>query len=301
MSARLPAWDDLEVFLATARQGSLAGAAERLGVNASTVQRRIGKLEAVLHTRLFDRSQRGYALTPAGEDLLAHVLSMEHEVLALSRRIAGRDQSLDGTVRVATVDDIAVTVLSPIVRDFRRVHPGVTLEVAIRSEFASLTRGQADVAIRIGQKPSEPDVIAKPITRLDVSLYASRSYLRKHGRPRSIAELAGHALVVGDARMAGIPMEKVLLPAIGEHNTAYRSNSMLARMVAIRDGIGVGFLGEFAARRERTLERLDIDTAPFGTHLWMAVHADLRRNARVRAFVDFAYERLVAQGDAFTR
>jgi DNA-binding transcriptional LysR family regulator len=299
MSASSAAWADLEVFLAAGRYGTLAAAAAALGVNASTVQRRIGKLEAELETRLFDRSQRGYALTSTGVELFEHVLAIEQEVLAAGRRIGGRDQSLEGAVRVATVDDLAVSVLSPIFRDFRCAHPKVTIDVRVGSDFADLARQQADVAIRFGAKPSLGDLVVKHVSRVDVGLYGSRRYFRAHGRPETIEDLRHHGIVRGDVQVAGLPMERFMDRQGDPTRIALRSNSLLARLTAIRDGIGIGLIGCFMGERERTLERLDFRFPEAASDLWMVVHVDLRRNARVRAFVDFVHEALVALRPSF--
>lgn len=294
MSARLPDWDDLEVFLATARQGTLAGASQQLGVNASTVQRRMNKLEDELRTRLFERSQRGYALTSAGEELYEHVLNMEREVLAVGRKIGGRDEALRGTVRVSTVDDLAVTVLPPLLRRFRARHPGVCLEMTVASEFLDLARRQADVAIRLGRKPTGPDIVAKHVARVGVGIYGSKAYFRKHPPPRKLPELARHELVMGTEAMGRLPMERVMREHGSPERVAYRSNSLLARLHAIRAGIGIGFVADFAAGADRSLTRLPFDLPETSGDMWMAIHVDLRRNARVRAFVDFVYEGLTS-------
>lgn len=298
MNARLPGWEDLHYFLATARGGTLAAAAEDLGVNASTVQRRINRLEEDLQARVFDRSQRGYALTPAGEELLAHAAAMELEVLAVGRKVGGFDERLAGTIRVATVDDLAVTVLMPLVREFTDAHPGVTVEVIVQVEFADLARRQADVALRLGGKPREPDLITRFVSRVNVALYASPAYLDARGRPRSIEELAAHDIVRGDDRVSGLLMERLIDRHGGR--VSYRSNAFLARAAALRDGLGIGFMSCFLADPDPALERLDVELPAFpGGSLWMLVHADLRRNARVRAFVDHVYAGLVAQRDRF--
>jgi DNA-binding transcriptional LysR family regulator len=294
-----PHWGDLQMFLAAAREGTLAAAATTLGVNASTVQRRIGKLETELATRLFDRKQRGYSLTAAGEELLAHVLTIEQEILAIDRRIGGRDQGLQGTIRVATVDDLATGVLSPILRDFRRQHPKVTVEMEIGSSFSDLARRQADVAIRFGGKPALGDLIVKHVSRVDVGLYGSRSYFRTHDRPTSLPDLRHHAIVCGGDQMRGLPMERIMDRYADPTRIAYRSDSMLARACAVRDGLGIGFLARFVGEKDRMLERLDLAFPELASDLWMVVHTDLRRNARVRAFVDFAEEALAAYQPLF--
>ncbi len=298
MEARLD-WDDLAVFLATAQGGTLAAAGESLGINASTVHRKLADLEAQLNARLFDRSQRGYALTASGEELLEHVQAMESEVLALRRKISGRDARLEGIVRVATVDDLAIRFVTGVIRDFRALHPGVSVELSIQAEFADLTRRQADVAIRFGLEPREPDLVVRHIARVEVALYGGTSYLRRHGVPRRPEDLRAHSVLRGDRRLAKLPVEKFMDRYADPAKVALRSNSMLARLAAVRDGVGIGFLGYFMAERERTLTRLPFVFPNAGTDLWMVVHVDLRRSARVRAFVDFAYDALVAQRECF--
>lgn len=274
------------MFLATARGGTLASAAQVMRVNPSTVHRRMARMEAALGTRLFDRSQRGYALTEAGEELLTHALAIEKQVFAVGRKVVGRDQRLSGVVRVSTVDDLAVHVLPPVFAEFRVRHPGVTFDVRVGIDFADLMRQQADVALRLGMKPRDPDVVVKSVARIGVALYGSRAYLRKHGRPAALSDLAAHALVMGDERMAAVDMERLVMRYADPDRIAFRSNSMLARAAAIRDGVGIGFVPLFVARRERGLVPLALGEARLGGDLWLVVHADLKRNARVRAFVD---------------
>lgn len=289
MNAKGLDWSDLEVFLATAREGSLSGAARRLRVNASTVQRRMSRLEEALETRVFERSPRGYALTPVGEELLRHALGMETHAIAASRGVVGRDQSLEGVV---TVDDVAFVVLPPILRAFREAHPKVEVHVYVASGFADLTRRQADVAIRFGARPSDADLVARRVAPGHVALYASEAYVAAHGRPERPEMLAAHDIVRGDESMARLGMERFVEQHADPRRTAFRSNSMLARLHAVKSGLGIGFLATFVAEPEPDLVRLDVETSSLSGELWIVVHVDLKRNARVRAFVDFVYPRM---------
>jgi DNA-binding transcriptional LysR family regulator len=299
MNARPFDWSDLEVFLALSRGGTLPAAATSLRVDASTVQRRVGKLEAALQTQLFDRSQRGYALTAAGEELLAHVREMEQQAIAAQRKVVARDHSVEGCVRVATVDDLAVAVLPPILRGFRRRHPKVTVEMDIRSDFADLARRQADVAIRFGARLPQADVIAKQVSRVDVALYASRAYLKEHGRPTHLEDLKRHAIVRGSEQMSGFVHEKLMDRHGDPESVALSSNSFLARLAAIREGMGIGFLGCFMGEREPRLERLPFRFPEASAYLWLVMHVDLKRNARVRAFVEHVYPAMLALRSSF--
>lgn len=299
MSARCFEWTDLEIFLCTARGGSLAAAASALGVDASTVQRRIGKLEAALKARLFERSPRGYCLTPAGDDLLEHVSAMDEQILSARRKVLGRDDALAGTIRVATVDDIAVTILPPIIHSFRQTHPHVTVAVDVRSGLADLARQQADVAVRLGVTAPSGDVIAKAVVKARGGLYASRAYLAKHGTPKRLEDLWQHSIVCGDEAQAGTPIERLISRYADPAKTAFRSESFFARLAAIREGMGIGFLGCFMGDREKQLKRLPFELPELAVDLCLITHVDLRRNARVRAFMEHTHAALRAQRSLF--
>lgn len=289
------AWEELQIFLAAARAGTLSGAARLLDTSAATVLRRLRVLEASVNTNLFARSPRGYALTPAGEELLEHVQAMEAQVLAAERRLGGRDQRLSGTIRVATVDDVVQAVLGPILAGFSQRHPALCLDLLIESEYTDLARRTADVAIRAGVQPQAGDVIAKRVCTIGVALYASRDYLRRHGSRPSLETLSAHRIVRADEARSRIPMEKLLDRHVDRAATALRSNSMLARVAAVRDGVGVGMLPCFVADTERELVRLGDVLPEASAALWILVHPDLRRNARVRAFVDYTFAELSRQ------
>jgi DNA-binding transcriptional LysR family regulator len=291
-------WADLELFLAVARGGSLAAAAAALRVDSSTVHRRITGLETALGARLFARSPRGYALTSAGHELLPHATAMDEQAAAARRKVAARDEALAGTVRVSAIDDVA-DVLSPIIASFRRKHPGVCVAVDMRSAFADLARQQADVAIRISTRAPEGDLIAKHVARLGLAFYGSRAYFAKHGRPSRVEDLRDHAIVRGDASLPTMPGERMLDSYSSAERAAFRSQSFIARLAAVRDGVGIGVLGHFMGDQDKTLVRLPFPVSDPNVNVWLLIHVDLRQNARVRAFAEHAYAALVAQRGLF--
>ena len=300
MDARQLEWGDLQIFLATARAGTLSAAAAQLRVDSSTVQRRVGKLETTLKTRLFDRSQRGYSLTAAGQDLLRHVDGMDEQAIAAQRVVTARDAANEGSVRLATVDDIAVVILPPILRAFRDQYPRVTVSVDVRTSFADLTKHQADIALRIAwRNPRQPNIVAKRISPVDAALYASASYLKTQGRPARLEELRQHAVVRGDEDMSQTPPERFLERHVDPSKVAFRSNSFFARLAAIKHGMGVGLLGCYMGERENGLERLPFRFPQLSAYLWLLLHVDLRQNARVRAFVHHLEAALRAQEPPF--
>jgi DNA-binding transcriptional LysR family regulator len=299
MNATAFDWADLELFLAVARTGSLAGAGAALRVDSSTVHRRIAKLEGSLRTRLFSRSPRGYALTNAGQELLPYATSIDEQATAARRRLSARDESLTGMVRVSAADYLAGNLLSPIVASFRAKQPGVEIAVDVRGGFADLARQQADVAIRISMRKLEGDLVARHVAKVAGAFYGSRAYFAKHGRPERLEDLRDHALVRADVNMASAPGERTLDTYGSPERTAFRSESFLARTAAIRDGVGIGMLACFTGDRESELVRLPFEVSAPEANLWLVVHVDLRQNARVRAFSEHAYAALAAQRRLF--
>jgi DNA-binding transcriptional LysR family regulator len=301
MDARPYDWSDLEIFLAAARGGTLASAAEALRVDASTVHRRIGKLEAAMRAGLFVRSPRGYALTEAGQDLYAHALAMEEQATVAFRKVVARDEKPMGAVRVATVETLAVNVLPPIVATFRAKHPNVTIVVDSRQSLVDLAKHEADVALRFGVTPTEGDVVARRVLSADIGLFASRGYLKKHGRPKTPEDLYDHMLVRAAEAHVRLPLERALERYANPAKIALRAESFYARIGAIRAGVGIGFVPLFLAAGDKSLERLHLafPETPRGVDLLLIIHVDMRKNARVRAFAEHAFAALVAQRSVF--
>lgn len=289
-------WDDLRLFLAVARGGTLAAAARTLGVNPSTVFRRLKGLERAAGVRLVDRRPEGYVVTAAGQDMLARAARIEEEVLALDRRLAGRDLRLEGTVRVTAPDTVAAGLLPGPLAAFRQAHPGIAVELAVSNEMFSLSRREADVAVRPTRAP-EGAMVGRRLAHVAFAVYGSRAYLAKHDAPARPEELRSHALIGPDDSLAGIGAARWLARAAGGAAPAFRANSILAQYHAVRAGAGLGVLPCFLADPDTALARVLPPEPDMGSELWLLTHADLRRTARVRAFLDFMAAALVAERD----
>jgi DNA-binding transcriptional LysR family regulator len=289
MKAQIEHWDDLRYFLAVARAHSLSGAARSLRVNHSTVFRRIAALEEQLGSRLFERLARGYELTAVGEEMLVIATRIEDDVLTLDRQVLGRDRQLSGSVRVTTVDEVLEPIASSL-GEFRAKYPGIQLEVNTDMQVLSLSRREADVALRPGGKPTEPDVIGRRLCDLVSSLYASRSYLARRPAPRRLGDLASHDLVTFDDARSHIVTHRWLMQHAGPERIAFRGGTMIALRTAIRAGLGIGVLPTFMCDPDPELVRVlkPIDEGKYG--LWLLMHSDLRQTCRVRAFVEFIAE-----------
>jgi DNA-binding transcriptional LysR family regulator len=291
---RLESWDDLRHFLAVARLGTLAAASRQLGVNQSTVLRRIAQLEESLGARLFDRQPRGYTLTSVGEDMVTLAARVEDDVLALDRAVLGADRELRGTVRITTVDEVLHRV-APHLKCFCDRYPGITLDVNTELRLFSLTRREADVAIRPGRKPTEPEIIGRKLVGLATGVYASPDYLAGRKRPRRATDLNKHLLIDFGESRANVGTSRWLRKVAPNARVVYRANGMIGQQVAAMAGLGIAVLPRFLGDPSPGLERLFAVRGKSDYSLWLLFHADLRQTARVRAFIDFITEEIEAE------
>ena len=319
------AWDDLRVVAAVAEAGSLPAAAGRLGLDHSTVFRRLGRIEAVLGLALFERRREGYAATPAGEEVVALARRLDEDVTAVTRRLAGRAPTPSGEVRVTTADSLLVHLMTPLFARFRAHCPEVRLDVVVANQSLNLSKRDADVAIRAGDDPP-PTLIGRRVARIAWALYGRRDGLAMSLVPGKEAEpggdheddgvaafrgMAGSGTVgddgasnAGAAMDAGRPwvalgddlstMKVARFPAemVPPRRVVYRTNSVLALAEAVEAGIGIGHLPCFVGDVRPDLVRLAPPEPRFSADLWLLTHPDLRKAARVRALLDFLAEEI---------
>lgn len=280
-------WNDLKYLLAVKAQRTLAAAGAELGVDPTTVGRRLTALEEQLGARLFDRTPEGFVPTMAGETLVAHAERMAEEALAAERELVGADQRRSGSVRLTATEMLATRFLAPHLGRFRRDHPEITLDLVCTNAIVSLARREADVALRLA-RPREENLVVKRLGRIDLALYASERYLAARGRPEDPdRSLAGHALLLfRETRQ--FARENAWLEARRDGaEIAMRSDSVSSVMGAVAGGAGIGLLPRVVGDAEPGLVRLPTEGAPAPREIWQSVHKDLAKNARVRAVLDF--------------
>jgi DNA-binding transcriptional LysR family regulator len=287
-------WTDFQFFAAVSRAGGLAPAARELGVNHSTVFRRINALETDLGVRLFERAAGRYVLTAAGEEMMATAARVEEQITALDRRISGRDYRLSGTIRVTTTDTIGLWFVQPYLFQFHQRYPGIQVELIISSEFFSLSKREADIAIRPTQKPPE-ELVGRRVSNIAWAVYGSHDYLKDKPRLRKPSDLARHAIVCGDDSLAHLPATRWVRTHAPESAVVHRSNSMMAQLSAVKAGFGLAVLPCFLAEPESTLVRVLSPDASLTSGLWLLTHRDLRDTARIRAFMDFIAQSVRSQ------
>jgi DNA-binding transcriptional LysR family regulator len=278
-------WDDFKYFLAVARDGSLTAAARTLKTSPATVGRRVLVLEGRLGARLFDRGQTGYTLTESGEAIRAKAEEIEEAVLSAERAALGRDLRATGKVRIATAEDIASFVVAPSLIEFRRTHPGIVLEVVASWDVVNLTRREADIAIRT-VRPTQGDFVVRQVGIWKCALYVSKAYARKHRLTTRSSTVPALELIswTEEHRFRGgdwFDKHAHASPVV------FAANSRHVQYAACKAGLGAAILPCVAADDDSDLLRLLPPERVRSVPLWLVVHSDLLRTARVRAAVDF--------------
>jgi DNA-binding transcriptional LysR family regulator len=282
---REPHWDELRTFLEVVRDGSLSGAARRLGIAQPTVGRHIDALEGALGVALFARSPRGLAPTPAALNLAPHVEAMAAASAALGRAAAGEGSADRGIVRVTASEIIGCEVLPALFAAFRAQHPGVAIELAITNRNEDLSRRDADIAVRM-VRPTQSALVARRIGLTRIGLFAHRDYLAKFGAPSSLAELANHRLIGFDRDDRSFRAAGPLAARLSRESFGFRCDSDLAQLAALRAGVGIGGCQESLARRSPELTRVLPDLFTFALEIWLVLHEDVKGTPRVRLLFD---------------
>ncbi len=243
-------WDDVRVFLAIARTGQLQAAAKQLGMDRTTVGRRLATLESTLGARLFHRTRDGLTLTPAGERTVGLAERMESASTAITRELAP-SRGVSGIVKLAMTDALAPFVVEAGLLSLLDEHPALSIEILAGNRRLDLVRGEADIALRVDPLRGA-DHKARSIARGRIGLYASADYLAAHGTPKTVKQLTGHRVLAPAGELAHLP-EARWLAARTELAVAASSNSLPALVSAARVSRGLVPLVSFWGEREAGL------------------------------------------------
>lgn len=273
-------WSDIRLFLAIAREGTLGAAARRLGLTQPTMGRRLRALEESMGRSLFQRTRDGFVLTDEGVLVLPHAERMEEEALALTRELAGSDGELDGLLRVSCSDWFGIHVLAPILADFSKQHPKVTIELLTDARLLNLSRREADLVFRI--KPfTEPEVISRKLMTVTYGLYAAADM------PDPVYDGSDNTpLITMDEAFGSMPDVAWLERLFPTAPIATRSNNRDVQARLCLGGAGLAVLPLSLGENLNGLRRLVPPTSPPSRETWLGYHRDLRRLPRLRAFLD---------------
>lgn len=287
MQYRAMDWDDLRYVLAVARAGSALRGAELLGVNQTTVLRRLEALEKQLGAPLFERRRSGHTLTAAGHRAVEAAERMDEEARALTSALAAQRRALAGSVRLTTSETMANRLVTPCLRAFQDLHPGVSVELVAADERLDIARGDADIALRASSRPEGAGIVARRLPDNDWAIYCSRDYAAERGVPGCRAEIPGHDIVGMDGRMAGLPGWLWLSASAPGAQIRFRSNSLVNLVSNLKAGLGLGALPTMIGDLEPELVRCFPPPPEIRAEMWLIVREELKAQPHVRAFADF--------------
>jgi DNA-binding transcriptional LysR family regulator len=281
----MPGWDDVRYFLEVSRGGTLAAAGKRLGVDYTTVGRRIAALERELGAKLFERTPDGFVSTEAGEDLRETAERMEAAALELERRALGADRRLSGAVRIASTEAIAQVLVLPAVSALHVRHPDIRVHVLTGSARLDIARREANLALRY-VRPEKGDLVSRRFAQVGFAAYASKEYLAARPAPPAGASLRGHDSVELEEGIRSWQRMRLT-----DARTVLRVNNLVPLVDAVALGLGIGILLCCLGDRHPALRRVWPSVPPEVDDLFLVVHQDVQRTGRVRAVIDALEER----------
>lgn len=276
-------WTEIRTAFAVAKLKTVSAAAEALGVHRATVNRHIEILETRFRTKLFQRHARGYEPTEAGRELF-DVASRADEMFSdLEGRLIGQAERLTGILTVSALGGIASLVM-PAIKLFREKHPNITVTFAAEERLAKLEHGEAHVAVRAGKKPEDMDYVVLPFRTEKLSIYASQSYLAKHGAP-TMANLHNHTFIGSRKGPSALPSKDWIKRHVRQAQIGTETTDQLGVIAGIQSGLGIGFMADFDAALRHDIVKVLSPEDDLQIPLWIVTHVDLHRTGKVQAFL----------------
>ncbi|MFP5422133.1 MAG: LysR family transcriptional regulator [Gammaproteobacteria bacterium] len=282
-------WNQLRAFLETAETGSLSAAARKLGQSQPTLSRQVAALELALGVTLFERVGKTMAMTTTGQELLGHARVMGAAAHELGLAATGRSEEVAGVVSVATSDAVAAYLMPKILLQIRESAPGIQVEVVASDGFSDLLRREADIAIR-HVRPEQPELIGRLVRQSSACFYASESWVREHGLPRTAEEAVQHDFIGMDR--AGHYLQHMRSKGLQLSSANFRSyaDNSVTYWEMVRQGLGIGAIMEEIARETPGMVRVLEDVSPFQLPIWLVTHRELRTARRIRIVFDLLAE-----------
>lgn len=278
-----PDWNDFKIVLALGRGGSVAAAARRLGVDNSTVSRRLAAVEDALAVRLIVRGGREFSFTAEGKAVLDAAQAVEASIAGAVGAIRSTRTELDGVVRISCIPTM-LRLLIPFQASVADKYPKLSVELDSTVRLVNLGTAEADIAIRM-VKPSEPDVIASHPFAWGAAVFASKAYLQKHGHPQTHDELRAHKLVQYNEVMLHLPLYNWIEKYAKPNAPSMRVENAEVAFGVIVQGGGIGviscFYGDFSSELVRVFPEAVVSTTA-----WLVYHETLRHSARCRAVIE---------------
>ncbi|MFM6854149.1 MAG: LysR family transcriptional regulator [Sphingopyxis sp.] len=279
-------WDDLRFFLALARARTLGAAAKHLGVDGTTVGRRIERLSGELNASLFEHTPAGSVLSDAGQKLLTHAEDVERSILNAADALTGERGLLAGTVRISLSEGFAAWVIAPQLPQFQARHPDIKLEIATTNGFLNPSKREADLAVMLA-RPARGPLLSRKLADYSFGLYASREYIAAHPALHHVRQLKHHRLIGYIADFIYADELRYLTEISDALVPSFSSSSINVQHAMTRAGCGIAVLPHFIGRQDAQLVPILPDDVAINRSFWLVVHKDLRRVARVSAVIDW--------------
>jgi len=281
-------WDDYLYFYKVASLGNLKAAAEDLGVNYSSVFRRINGLEERLNVRLFERLKSGYKLTKAGEDILDRVQQVDEQMNAIQRLIQGKDVHLSGYLKISTTDTIGYYWLPPYIARFKTLYPDIIIDLDIKTRYTNLSKREADIVLPAVN--TQPDyMVGKKLAPIHIRLYGTPAYFERYGKPTSTADFHKHHFLMPNESLSGLPANKWLKKYVHDENIVACCDKLTGLYHLARQGLGLTILPHYIGDSDSGMVELMNLPPECSHHVWILTHPDLRFTARIKAFMQFMY------------
>lgn len=278
-------WALYRSLRAVLKAGSLSGAARILALSQPTVGRHVEQLEQALGLPLFTRSPQGLRPTEFARELAPYLETMADAAAAAARDASAEAEEVAGVVRLTASEVVGAEVLPPILTRFHALYPNIAIELVLSNRSEDLLRRAADIAVRM-VRPTQGALLAKRIGVIDIGLFAHRRYLAARGAPETVAALTGHAIIGFDRENSlGAALEAFGAP-ITREDFAFRADSDLAQLAALRAGFGIGGCQVAIARRDPDLVQVLADQVRFPLETWVVMHEDLKASRRMRLMFD---------------
>ncbi len=274
-------WDNLRYVLMVANKGSIAAAARELGVNRSTVLRRINAFQDDLSCRIFERGEDGYVLTPEAEKMINAAREVENTLFTMQRQIVGRELRLEGELRVTTTDTFMLAVLGPHLASFSERYPYIIVDLLVTNDVLDLNRRDADIAIRPTAQP-DPGLVGRRLGDVEFGVYATAEVVA--GLPGG-EPFAARWIGLADS-LRPTPVGKWFEATVNAARVGLRCDSFVALRSAAEAGIGLALLPRVLGDVSASLVPIEVPTDSLTTGLWLLTHPDLVRSARVHAFME---------------
>jgi DNA-binding transcriptional LysR family regulator len=283
--------DHIRTFHAVVKHGSLLAASQHLGITQPTAGRHIDLLEDTLGLSLFIRGREGMRLTEKGADLVSAADEFMGNAVEFERVASGLEEKINGVVRLSANQIFGTLLLPGIVAGLMQTHPEIEIEVDVSNEVSNLLQRDADVAIRLF-RPTQNDLIARKVTELPMGLFAAKSYLSRNPAPNTVSDLKQHILIGQDRNPSLIGAYKAVGLELLPGDFAFRCDNDVAEINAVCSGIGIGPLHMGMAARWPSVVQILPDLPIHTYELWLACHADVRHNKRIRLVMDYLAEAL---------